>query len=175
MGEVATKKNYKPFIFLIFTIIAIIFIFIAMAKTQNMIVVLEGNLDKKPIAMVEGKYQDSDCGMVINDMNFVSQVILDDGKTWFFHDHGGMVNWLKNKPFKDQAHIFVMSLDTKKYINARTAWFSRTDITPMGYGFGAYEKKQDKFIDFNTMFLHMVRGENLKNPQIKASLMQEVK
>ena len=47
--------------------------------------------------MVLGKYQDSDCGMIINDLTYASQVSSDGKKTWFFHDHGGMANWLNQK------------------------------------------------------------------------------
>jgi len=142
-----------------------------MSTSQNMTVVYVGNTDKKPITIVLNKFQDSDCGMVIDDITYASQVIAPDGKTWFFHDHGGMVHWLENKEFKDDAIIWVMTKDTKRYINGKKAWYSRTDETPMFYGFGAYEKKTDGLIDFKTMFLHMVRGEHLANPLIKKQLL----
>jgi hypothetical protein len=100
-----------------------------------MVVLKEGNTALTPLEIILGRYQDSDCGMVIDKMDYVSQVISNDGKTWFFHDHGGMANWLKDKSFKDDAKIWVMSIDTKQYINGRTAWYSRTDNTPMRYGF----------------------------------------
>lgn len=153
----------------------IVTLFLSMSSSQNMTVVYTGNKDKKPIPIVLHKFQDSDCGMVIDNMTYVSQVIAPSGKTWFFHDHGGMVNWLQNKEFKDEAIIWVMAKDTKKYINGRDSWYSRTDITPMLYGFGAYENKQEKFIDFNTMYLHMVRGEHLVNPYIKKQLLVKEK
>lgn len=165
------NKNIKQFIYLIGIILIIVFGFIFLAKNQNMIVIQEGNVDKKPYKLVVGKYQDSDCGMVIDNFDFVSQVIAIDGKTWFFHDHGGMAHWLINKPFKEEVIIWVMTKDTKKYIDGRKAWYSRTDTTPMGYGFGAYENKQEGFIDFSTMFLDMARGEHLGNPQIRAKLL----
>ncbi|MDX9744082.1 MAG: hypothetical protein RBT59_09715 [Arcobacteraceae bacterium] len=166
------NKNIKQFIYLIGIILIIVVGFITLAKNQNMIVIQEGNVDKTPYKLTLGKYQDSDCGMVIDNFDFVSQVVSSDGKTWFFHDHGGMAHWLINKTFKDEAVIWVMSKDTKKYIDGRKAWYSRTDITPMGYGFGAYENKQEGFIDFPTMFLHMARGEHFGNPQIKAKLLE---
>jgi len=142
-----------------------------MSNSQNMTVVYTNNKDKTPIPIVLNKFQDSDCGMVIDSMTYVSQVIAPTGKTWFFHDHGGMVHWLENKKFKDDAVIWVMSKDTKRYIDGRKAWYSRTDVTPMLYGFGAYENKQDAFIDFDTMYLYMVRGEHLANPYIKKQLL----
>lgn len=164
-------KKILPFLTLIIIIAIIIIIFLSMSNTKQMVVLKEGNTTQTPLEIVLGKYQDSDCGMTIEDMTYVSQVVSSDGKTWFFHDHGGMANWLKDKSFKDNAKIWVMSKDSKKYIDARTAWFSRTDTTPMGYGFGAYEIKQDGFISFDEMLLKVLRNEDLRNPYIKKELL----
>ena len=164
-------KKYLPLLTIIFIIVCIVLLFLSLNISSNMTVVYTGNSEKKPIKIELGKFQDSDCGMVIDDITYASQVVSPSGKTYFFHDHGGMVNWLSNKEFKDVAIIWVMAKDTKRYIDAKKAWYSRTDQTPMLYGFGAYEKKQDKLIDFDTMFLHMVRGEHLANPKIKNQLL----
>ncbi len=164
-------KKILPFLTLIIIIAIIIIIFLSMSNSKQMVVIKDGNITQTPLEIVLGKYQDSDCGMDINDMTYVSQVISTEGKTWFFHDHGGMANWLKNKPFKDNAKIWVMSIDTKKYIAGRSAWYSRTDLTPMGYGFGAYENKKDGFISFEEMGLKMLRNESLRNPYIKKELL----
>ncbi len=63
-----------------------------------------------------------------------------------------------------------MTKDSKKYIDARMAWFSRTETTPMGYGFGAYEIKKDGLISFEEMLLKVLRNEDLRNPYIKKEL-----
>lgn len=160
----------KKFIFVIGFIFTLVIVFMILSNTQQMVVIKEGNTLQKPLQIQLGKFQDSDCGMVIDDLTFASQVISTDGRTWFFHDHGGMVNWIKNKPFKEDAKIWVMSKDTQKYIDGRSAYYSRNDTTPMGYGFGAYEKKQDGLITYDEMFLYMVRGEDLNNPKIRAML-----
>ena len=164
-------KKILPFITLIIIIAIIIIIFLSMSNAKQMVVLKEGNTSLTPLEIILGKYQDSDCGMVIDKMDYVSQVIAPDGKTWFFHDHGGMANWLKDKSFKDDAKIWVMTIDTKQYINARTAWYSRTDNTPMRYGFGAYEVKQDGFITFDEMGLKVLRNETLRNPYIQKELL----
>ncbi|HFU75396.1 MAG TPA: hypothetical protein ENK66_04040 [Arcobacter sp.] len=161
----------NKFLFLVVFIVIVVVTFSFLSNTQNMVVIKEGNHEAKPLNVVLGKYQDSDCGMIIDDLTYVSQVVSPKGRTWFFHDHGGMVHWIKDKPFKDSATIWVMSKDTNKYIDGKKAFYSRTDNTPMGYGFGAYEKNQEGFIDYNTMFLHMVRGEDLNNPKIRALLL----
>ena len=164
-------KKILPFITLIIIIAIITIIFLSMSNAKQMVVLKEGNTALTPLEIILGRYQDSDCGMVIDKMDYVSQVISNDGKTWFFHDHGGMVNWLRTKSFKDDAKIWVMSKDTKQYINGRTAWYSRTDNTPMKYGFGAYEVKQDGFITFEEMSLKVLRNETLRNPYIQKELL----
>jgi len=164
-------KKLLPFVIVGMLISVIIIIFLSLAKNQNMTVIHEGNLDRLPIDMKLNKYQDSDCGMVIEDLDHASQVVSREGKTWFFHDHGGFINWLKDKSFKDDVIIWVMAKDTKKWINAKDAHYSLTDITPMGYGFGAYENRSDEMIDFDTMSLKMLRGETMNNPQIRKQLL----
>ena len=64
-----------------------------------------------------------------------------------------------------------MSRDTQKYIDAKKAYYSLDEITPMGYGFGAYKLKQDGYVDYETMSLKMLRGENMNNPLIKKQLL----
>lgn len=145
-------------------------IFISMSKSQDMIVIKSGNLDAKPLEIKLGHFQDSDCGMVINSLEYTSQVVNKDGDTWFFHDHGGMVKWLELKEFKNEATIWVWAKDTNKWLDGRKAWYSKTDTTPMRYGFGAYENKNDNFISFDEMSLKMLRGENLTNPYVRKQL-----
>jgi len=164
-------KKIIPFLVVLSLVAIIVTIFLLVASQKQMIVIKEGNIDKVPLEMQLNRYQDSDCGMVIDDMDYVSQVVAPTGKTWFFHDHGGFVNWLKDKEFKDEAVIWVMSLDTKRFIDAKIASYSLTDDTPMGYGFGAYEKKASTHVDFDTMRLRMLRGETLNNPHIRKQLL----
>ncbi len=164
-------KKFTPLFIIIIIVALIISVFLSLGKTQQMVVIKEGNLKKLPLDIVLHKYQDSDCGMVIDTLDYASEVIAPNGKTWFFHDHGGFVHWLEDKDFKDEATIWVMSKDTKKWIDAKKAYYSLTDTTPMGYGFGAYEKKAEGFIDFDTMRLKMLRGETMNNPKIKKQLL----
>lgn len=159
------------YILLTVVIIAIIVtIFTSLLNTQKMVVIQSGNSEKLAIPITLGHYQDSDCGMVIDDLTYSSEVVSPDGNTWFFHDHGGMARWLEKRAFKDDATIWVYAKDTKKYILAKDAHFSRTDDTPMGYGFGAYEKSAKGLISYNEMRLLMLRGEDLNNPQIRQIL-----
>lgn len=164
-------KKLMPFLIIIIIIVVIVTIFLSLASSKRMIVIQEGNLQQLPLKMELNKYQDSDCGMVIEDLHYASQVIAKSGKTWFFHDHGGFINWLKDKAFKDDVVIWVMSKDTKKWIDGRKASYSLTDNTPMGFGFGAYENTAKEHVDFDTMRLRVLRGETLNNPYIKQQLL----
>ena len=164
-------KKILPFLTIAVIVAIIIIVFLSISNKKQMVVLKEGNITQTPLEIILEKYQDSDCGMIIDSLEYASQVVASDGKTWFFHDHGGMVNWLKDKSFKDSAKIWVMSKDTKKYIDGKTAWYSRTDSTPMRYGFGAYEIKQDGFITFEEMTLKVLRNETLRNPYIQKELL----
>jgi len=164
-------KKMMPFLAVLVLVSIIVIIFTSLAKNKQMIVVQEGNFKRLPLVMEVNKYQDSDCGMVITGLDYASQVVAPNGKTWFFHDHGDFVLWLKDKKFKEDVLIWVMSRDTKKWIDAKKAFYSLREKTPMGFGFGAYEKKLDGFIDFETMKLRVLRGETLRNPLIKKQLL----
>lgn len=164
------RKIQPVLIVLVFAVIVAV-LFFYLASTKKMIVVKDGNINQLPTEMESGIYQDSDCGMVIDDLSDASQVISKSGKSWFFHDHGGMIKWLEEKEFRDNAKIWVMSRDTKRWIDAKEAFYSLKDKTAMGYGFGAYEKNGDGYVDFETMRLRMLRGETLRNPLIRKQLL----
>jgi nitrous oxide reductase accessory protein NosL len=164
-------KKFMPYIIIAILVLVIVTVFLSLAKVQHMVVIKEGNFKKLPLKMVLHKFQDSDCGMVINDLDYASQVIAPDGRTWFFHDHGDFVHWLQDKSFKNKAIIWVMSRDTHKWIDGRKAYYSLNELTPMGFGFGAYKYKGKGMVDFNTMRLKMLRGETLKNPRIRKQIL----
>lgn len=164
-------KKIIPLFVVLVIVIAIVTLFVFLGASKKTIVVKEGNIEQLPIEMQVGLYQDSDCKMVIDNLTDASQVIIKSGKSWFFHDHGGMTKWLEDKEFRDSAKIWVMSRDTKRWIDAKEAFYSLKDETPMGYGFGAYEKKSDGYVNFDTMRIRMLRGETLRNPLIRKQLL----
>ncbi|NEW60454.1 hypothetical protein GSY74_04090 [Sulfurovum sp. bin170] len=166
-------KTIKP-ILIIFTFLTIIVtLFISLSSKQQMVTIFEGNIAKEPIPIVLNHFQDSDCGMVIDAIEYASQVIAPNGKTWFFHDHGGMIKWLERTSFKESAVIWVYSLDNQKWIDGREAHYTRDEKTPMEYGFGAYKGKRTKRISFKEMQLFTLRGETMANPTIRKQLLKE--
>jgi nitrous oxide reductase accessory protein NosL len=164
-------KKFAPVLIVLAIVALIVVLFLSLSKSQNMVVIKEGNLKKVPLKMEVNKCQDSFCGMVITELTYASQIVAPDGKTWFFHDHGDFVEWLKDKPFAKDAVIWVMSRDTHRWIDGRKAYYSVNEITPMGYGFGAYEKKGKGMIDFDEMRLKVLRGETMKDPKIRKQLL----
>lgn len=148
--------------------LAIIVFFLTSCDT----VVKKGNTDKKPLSFDFAKTRDADCGMIVDGLKFSSQVIAPDGRTWFFHDPGGVPRFLKDKSFRSEAVIWFYTLDTKRWKTSHHVSFSLRDETPMGYGFGAYEKKKDGFISYEQMRTKMLRGENLLNPYVKKKLLE---
>jgi len=166
-------KKIAPFVIVGVLISLIVALFLSLSTAQKMVVIKEGNLKKVPLPMEINKCQDSFCGMVITDLTYASQVVAPDGKTWFFHDHGDFVEWLKDKPFAKDAVIWVRSRDTNRWIDAKKAFYTRNETTPMGYGFGAYEKRKKGMIDFETMRLHTLRGETMRNAKIRQELLEQ--
>jgi copper chaperone NosL len=169
-------KKLIPLLIVLLLIVGIVTIFTSLANVQRMTVVYEGNTTKLPIEIEFNHFQDSECGMIIDDITYASQVIASDGKTWFFHDHGGMASWLflKTERFQNEAVIWVWAKDSTRWIDGKMAWYSRNDITPMAYGFGAYMSKRARFVSFNDMQGYMERGETLANLDKRKQIMDEL-
>ena len=157
-------KKITPFIIVGSILAIVVILFLSLSQKKQMIVTLE-NPNKTPIKLDKNKYQDAFCGMVIENLEYASQVIRDDGKSWFFHDHGDFVEWLKDKPFANRVMIYVHTRDTKRWMDATKAYYTDSEKTPMGYGFGAYEHKKPGMIGFDTMRLRVLRGETMKDPR----------
>lgn len=168
-------KALKSISIVLLLLVIIITLFISLSSKQQMVVVLENNIEKKPLTIILNHFQDSDCGMVIDELNYASQIVAPDGKTWFFHDHGGMVKWLGRSAFQEKAVIWVHALDSGGWIDGRKAYYSRDEKTPMEYGFGAYEQKRDELIAFKEMQILTLRGETMINPTIRQQLLKQKK
>lgn len=145
-------------------------IVLSILKKDAPITLVKGNFAQKALPIKLHKTNDTECAMLIDTTRNAAEVVAPDGRTWFFDDPGCMVKWLKKKPFKDKAKLWVHTLDTNRWIDARKARYGVKDHTAMHYGFGAREKGNDT-IDFNEMVLRMYRGETLANPKIRAKLL----
>lgn len=158
-------------IFVILGITAVIFV--SMAKNDQPISIIKGNTEMKALPLKMNFTNDPYCKMLITEKQNSAQVVSPDGNTWFFDDPACMVLWLKDKAFQETAKLWIYSIDTKQWIDARKAWYGRTDKTAMHYGFGAREVQTKDSIDFTTMRLYVFRGEHLGNPKIRKMLLEK--
>lgn len=162
------KKRIWQYFF-IFLLIVIIIIALILFSVNRNIVVVSGNSSLRPIPVGENIYQDAHCGMVLPSSEFAAEVISLSGKTWFFHDPGGVPLWVDNmgKGFENKIMIWFFTMDSKKWKKFDEVWFSINDKTPMGYGFAVYEKKKSSYIRYSEMKLRMLRGENMNDPKVR--------
>jgi hypothetical protein len=164
-------KKVLPILVSLVMVAIIAGIFISMAKKDAPITIINGNHAKQPLAILLGKTNDTQCAMLIKSEENAAEVVAPDGRTWFFDDPGCMVLWLKDKPFKEQATLWVHTIDTKEWIDGREALYGVTDHSEMHYGFGARAKPNKETISFEEMTLRMYRGENLSDPKIRKKLL----
>jgi len=166
-------KKLAP-IFTTIVIIAIIMIvFFSLAKQEQMVTVQKGNFSQKPLSLKLHHLQDPQCAMVVEKNDFATQVASKAGKTWIFDDVGCMVLWLHDKVFIDTPRLWAYTMDSHKWIDAKTAYYSTNEHTPMLHGFGAHEIPKKAFIDFEEMRLRVLRGEDMTNPAIRKKLSGE--
>ena len=146
-------------------------IFVSMAKNDQPVTIVKGNTKMEALPLKVNFTNDPYCKMLIHTKRNASQAVSPDGRTWFFDDPACMVLWLQDKAFKERAKLWVYSIDTHKWLDAKKAWYGRADKTAMHYGFGAREHQSENTIDFSTMELYIYRGEHLGNPRIRKKLL----
>ena len=104
------------------------------------------------------------CKMVVSDRNYAAQLTdPKTGKTKYFDDIGCVILWFKESQidWSNQTKIWVSDEKTGKWINAREAKWTTESITPMGYGFGAYESgtepKDKEIIDYDEVVKRVLK------------------
>lgn len=165
----------KKAILILFPIIALVGIYYYVQISNQNPSEIE-NKEKLPLEVKDNTVQCPQCNMFLVGKDFTAQIITSDNKTHFFDDPGCAVLWIEEHKVNLNDIVFwVYTLDTKKWIHVQDAYFSISDITPMRYGFGAYEHKKDGFIDYEEMSLRMLRGENMTNPKIRKKILSALK
>ena len=166
-------KKLAP-LFTTITIMAIIMIiFFALAKQEQMITVYKDNLTQEPLILKLHHLQDPQCAMVVEKNEFAAQLAAKSGKTWVFDDIGCLILWYHDKVFSDAPKLWVYTLDSLKWIDARKAHYSTNENSPMLHGFGAYEFPGATLIDYEEMRLRVLRGEDMSNPLIRKKLLEK--
>ena len=139
---------------------------------QSVKVLHKGNVTHEAVNIKANEYSCAKCKMDVNALDYATQAIKKNGDTYFFDDMGCMVLWLE-KNSEEIVATYVMTLDTHKWIKAEKAYYSRIAPSPMGYGFGAVESSKASLISYDTMKTFMLKGETLRNPAVKKSLLSQ--
>ncbi|MFT7879913.1 MAG: hypothetical protein ABXS91_05895 [Sulfurimonas sp.] len=148
----------------------IVILLLSLGTDQGARYVYKGNSAYEPVVIQPKEYQCSECSMDIEEMAYSAQIITPEGDTYFFDDIGCVVDWLEGRKIKTQK-VITRTLDTDRWIDVDKAWYTRTASSPMGYGFAAYEHKQEGFIPYEEMRLLMLQGKHLHDPFVKKSLL----
>jgi len=164
-------KKLVPIIAIVLMLAIITAIFVSMAKEDQPVTIVKGNMEMKALPIKLNHTNDTQCAMLIKTDYNAAQVAASDGRTWFFDDPGCMVLWIEDKSFRKEAKLWVHTIDTRQWIDARKAYFGITDHSEMGYGFGARANETNTTINFEEMRLKMLRGENLTDPKIRKKLL----
>ena len=104
--------------------------------------------EKKDTSGVAKVHWDRDmcarCIMVISDRHNTTQVRdPSTGKKYMFDDIGCMALWFEEEKiaWKNNAIIWITDVRTGEWIDARRAYYTTDNITPMAYGFSAHKSK----------------------------------
>ncbi len=113
------------------------------------------------------------CNMELPELNTHTSTLIEDGDMVSFDDIGCMILYAhKNKIDLKESNSKVFTTDTEKDIDSFKAYYKINELTPMKYGFSAYENKQDsQTISFDEVRIRMLRGEHMANPKIRKRLL----
>jgi len=111
------------------------------------------------------------CVMVVSDRtNTIQLKNPSSGKKYVFDDIGCLVLWIKDEKIDwiDKAKIWITDKNTKEWIDAKKAFYSTENITPMAYGYSAYKnrdeiEKNQEIIDFKEVSKRVIEFENSKS------------
>lgn len=118
------------------------------------------------------------CRMVLSDRKHGAQIRVPQAenrsKVLFFDDIGCAVVWLEDKPLRDdpRTEIWVSDWREGSWIDARTAWYVRGQVTPMEYGLGAQVAPASETLDWAAAKQHIFAVEakyNIHGGQLDAA------
>lgn len=114
------------------------------------------------------------CAMVISDRKYASEIINPkSGKLHKFDNIAGAILWLdENKiSWKDEAILWVKDAKNEKWINAREAFYTTGNITPMSYGLAAYASKENlegkSFLNFQEAIEEIYKVEKFNTKVVQ--------
>ncbi|HTZ00047.1 MAG TPA: hypothetical protein VMB75_09435 [Rhodocyclaceae bacterium] len=100
----------------------------------------------------------SRCSMVISDRRFAAEARSPEGAVAKFDDIGCAVFWLKDKPWGEQARLWVADAAGKggRWLDARTAQYIGGRTSPMGYNFAAAAHPEPGSLGFADLRQHLL-------------------
>ena len=142
------------------------------------IIMLFNACDKKPHGGVDKMHWDRDmcerCKMAVSERKYAVQIINPkNDKSYKFDDIGCAILWLQEEhiAWSESAIIWITDAKTGKWINAKTAIYTDDSITPMAFGFAAYERtdapKNHRLVDFNRVKEEVFEIEKLNHQKVK--------
>jgi hypothetical protein len=152
----------------------LVVLLLAMDIQEGRIDSVNGNSEGKALEIDLNRTACAQCATPIQTLEYSAQVVNTKGTTYFFDDIGCLCLWLNAHPDIDIKHIWVYTQDTKRYILAKDAWFSRIESSPIGYGFAAYEVRlyARAAYYFEEIFRFAIHGETRLNPAVNKLLVE---
>ena len=111
------------------------------------------------------------CVMVVSDRtNTIQLKNPSSGKKYVFDDIGCLVLWVEDEKIDwiDKAKIWITDKSNGEWIDAKKAFYSSENITPMAYGYSAYKsrdkiKSNEEVIDFVEVSKRVIEFEANKS------------
>ena len=166
------ERFFKLISYLLLSLITIILIY-SLYSSSEPVSVVHGNRGHYPLIFTLEKTNDTISKMVIRDFRNSCEVVEESGDTYFFAEPADMLFWLFDKPRGERYWLWVYTIDTNRWINAKLAWYGVTDKTVMGYGFGARERRCKKCIDFKELEKRIQQNQTLLNPKVRRELLED--
>lgn len=99
----------------------------------------------QPVAIDEATDTCATCNMAVMDNQFVTQVILENDKSFVFDDIGCMYEWMESNEDKEIKAKFVRNYEDKEWILADKAVYvyDQSVKTPMAYNVISFSDRKD--------------------------------
>ncbi len=144
----------------------------SLATASDPVSVVRGNYEMRALNFTLEKTDDVVCKMLIRSYDGSAQAVEENGETHFFNDVGCLVTWLLQQPRGKKIIPWVYTLDTRRWIDARLAWYGTSDTTVVGYGFGAREKKRPGTVSFDEVKRRVRTHRTLLDPATRKMILE---
>jgi len=132
-----------------------------------LLIILLLGCEKKITTKLHDVHWDRDmcarCAMVVSDRKHTLQAINPkDGKSYMFDDIGCAILWFHDEKieWEKDAVLWITDAKTGEWIDAKTAFYTTQNVTPMAYGFMAYKvkpKENKEFVDFEEVKKRIIK------------------